>query len=117
MAGVGALVPTAREAGGLVAFFLICALSPFYFITALVADPTGSTAVITSYFPLTAPLVLVLRNALGALSPTEIGLSIVAMAAYIAIAFVLAVKLFELGALEYGQRLSLARILAKAKRL
>lgn len=115
MAGVGALVPTAREAGGLVAFFLICALSPFYFITALVADPTGSTAVITSYFPLTAPLVLVLRNALGALSPAEIGLSIVAMAAYIAIAFTIAVKLFELGALEYGQRLSLARILAKAK--
>jgi ABC-2 type transport system permease protein len=113
MAGVGAIVPTAREAGGLVAFFMICALSPFYFITALVADPTGPTAVITSYFPLTAPLVLVLRNALGALSPLEIATSIAALLAYIAIAFAIAVKLFRLGALEYGQRLSLSRLFAR----
>lgn len=113
MAGVGAIVPTAREASGLVAFFMISALSPFYFITALVAEPTGPTAVITSYFPLTAPLVLVLRNALGALSPVEIALSIVAMVAYIGIGFVIAVKLFRLGALEYGQRVSIRRLFAK----
>jgi ABC-2 type transport system permease protein len=113
MAGVGAIVPTAREASGLVAFFMISALSPFYFISALVADPTGPTAVITSYFPLTAPLVLVLRNALGALSPVEIAASIATMIAYIGIAFAIAVKLFRLGALEYGQRLSLSRLFAK----
>lgn len=113
MAGVGASVPTAREAGGLVAFFMICALSPFYFLMALVAEPTGATAIATSYFPLTAPLVLVLRNALGALSPVEIATSTLAMAAYIAIAFAGAVKMFELGALEYGQRLSFKRLFTK----
>ena len=112
MAGVGALVPTAREAGGFVAFFLISALSPFYFITALVAEPTGLTAVITSYFPLTAPLVLVLRNALGALSPLEIVTSIVVLIAYIAITFRIAMNLFELGALEYSQRLPIRRLFA-----
>jgi ABC-2 type transport system permease protein len=114
MAGVGAVVPTAREAGGFVAFFLISALSPFYFITALVADPTGPTAVITSYFPLTAPLVLILRNALGALSPLEMAGSIAALLLYIVIAFTVSVKLFELGALEYAQRLSLKRLFAKS---
>ena len=113
LAGVGAVVPTAREAGGLVAFFMICALSPFYFITALIAEPTGTTAVITSYFPLTAPLVLVLRNSLGALSPLEIATSIVAMITYIGLAFMGSVKLFEVGALEYGQRLSFQRVFAK----
>jgi ABC-2 type transport system permease protein len=115
MAGVGAVVPTAREAGGLVAFFLIAAFSPFYFISALVAEPDGPTAVITSYFPLTAPLVLVLRNALGGLPPIEIAASIVALLAYIAVTFLIAVKLFELGALEYAQRLSLRRLFAKAR--
>jgi ABC-2 type transport system permease protein len=113
MAGVGASVPTAREAGGLVAFFMICALSPFYFLMALVAEPTGATAILTSYFPLTAPLVLVLRNALGALSPLEMGLSMLALCAYVAIAFAGSVKMFELGALEYGQRLSFKRLFAK----
>jgi len=113
LAGVGAVVPTAREAGGLVAFFMICALSPFYFIMALIAEPTGTTAVITSYFPLTAPLVLVLRNSLGALSPLEIATSIVAMITYIGLAFMGSVKLFEVGALEYGQRLSFQRVFAK----
>jgi len=115
MAGVGAVVPTAREAGGLVAFFLICALSPFYFIAVLISEPDGATAVITSYFPLTAPLVLVLRNALGALSPLEVWSSIGAMLAYIAITFAISAKLFELGALEYGQRLSLKRLFAKSR--
>lgn len=115
MAGVGAVVPTAREAGGLVAFFMICALSPFYFFAALVAEPEGPTAVITSYFPLTAPLVLVLRNALGGLPPLEIATSVLALCAYVVLAFFLAVKLFELGALEYGQRLSLKRLFAKPK--
>ena len=113
LAGVGAVVPTAREAGGLVAFFMICALSPFYFIMALIAEPTGTTAVITSYFPLTAPLVLVLRNSLGALSPLEIATSIIAMITYIGLAFMGSVKLFEVGALEYGQRLSFQRVFAK----
>jgi len=113
MAGVGATVPSAREAGGLVAFFLISALSPFYFIMALIAEPTGTTAVITSYFPLTAPLVLVLRNSLGALSPLEIATSIIAMITYIGLAFMGSVKLFEVGALEYGQRLSFQRVFAK----
>jgi ABC-2 type transport system permease protein len=113
MAGVGAIVPTAREASGLVAFFLISALSPFYFIMALIADPTGPTAIFTSYFPLTAPLVLVLRNALGALSPPEIAASILALVIYIVLIFTGSVKLFELGALEYGQRLSFKRLFAK----
>jgi ABC-type Na+ efflux pump permease subunit len=71
--------------------------------------------VITSYFPLTAPLVLVLRNALGGLPPIEIAASIVALLAYIAVTFLIAVKLFELGALEYAQRLSLRRLFAKAR--
>ena len=115
MAGVGAVVPTAREASGLVAFFLISALSPFYFISALIAEPEGPTAVLTSYFPLTAPLVLVLRNALGGLPPLEVATSIAALLVYIGIAFLVAVKLFELGALEYGQRLSLKRLFAKPR--
>jgi len=36
-----------------------------------------------------------------------------AMLAYIAIAFIAAVKLFELGALEYAQRISFTRLFAK----
>jgi ABC-type Na+ efflux pump permease subunit len=53
--------------------------------------------VITSYFPLTAPLVLVLRNGARRALALEIALSITAMLAYIVIAFAIAVKLFRLG--------------------
>jgi hypothetical protein len=58
-------------------------------------------------------MLLVLRNALGALSPLEMGTSMIAMLAYIALAFMGSVKLFELGALEYAQRLSFKRLFAK----
>ena len=71
---------------------------------------------ILSYFPLTAPITLMIRNIFGTLDPTEgvIGLTIVFVAGIIAIN--LAVRIFRYGTLEYSKRLSLATIFGKKKK-
>lgn len=88
---------------------------PFWFMSLLII-PSGS-AIVTglSYFPLTAPFTLMIRNAAGTLPLNEalIGLSIVSIASIVAIS--LAVRIFRFGTLEYGSRLSLKSIFNSKK--
>lgn len=115
MIAAGSVMPSAQEAGGLTSVFLLIAISPTWFFANILADPSGPLAIGTSYFPYTAPLILMMRNTLGEITGWEIFLSIGAMSLYVAIVLYLAVKLFRLGAMEYNQKLSLKRIIFKNK--
>ncbi len=105
MVGTGSAMPTYREAQSFMTVFIMLSIFPIYFATLIVSDPTGTLAIFTSYFPFTSPLILLARNALGALEPLEIILSLVVLPLYIAGGFYLAFKLFELGSLEYYERI------------
>lgn len=110
MVGVGAAVPTFREAGSLSSVFIFAAIIPIYLAGSLIAEPSGSLALVFSYFPFTAPMILLFRNSLGELSLLEQGLGAAACILYVIISFVIAFKLFELGALEYHTKLSWKRL-------
>lgn len=116
MVGVGAAMPTYREAGGLSSVFIFAALIPVYLATSLIAEPSGTLAIFFSYFPFTSPLILLFRNALGELSGAEQLLGAVASIAYVAVSFILAFKLFEFGALEYHNRISLRNFIQNLSR-
>lgn len=106
MVGVGAAMPTYKEANGFASVFIMMSIFPIYFFALILAEPTGPLAIGLSYFPYTAPMILLLRNALGALPWYEVILSIVALALSImAIAFI-SYKMFEFGAMEYNQKVS-----------
>ena len=66
-----------------------------------------------SYFPLTAPIPLLLRNAVGNLPAHEavIAVAILAISAFVAV--VVAVKLFRYGAMQYDSKLSLSVLRAR----
>lgn len=104
MVGVGSLGTSYRDSQSLTSFFTVLSILPLYFITALINDPNGPIAVVFSYFPLSASMILVLRTAFGGIEPAEQLLGIVAVIIYTAISFWLAVKLFKLGALMYNRR-------------
>lgn len=110
MIGVGAIMPSAQEAGSLTGVFLLLAISPLWFMANILANPNGLLAVVASYFPYTAPLILLIRNTLGELGMGEIILSIGTMSIYVIAISYLAVRLFQLGAMEYHQKLSLKRV-------
>ncbi|MCA9392030.1 ABC transporter permease [candidate division WWE3 bacterium] len=110
MVGVGAAMPTYREAQQFSSIFIILAIMPVYFVTLIVTDPTGVVARVTSYIPLTSPLVLLGRSALGGLPAWEAIVGIVVNVAYVVGAFYLAFRLFEIGSLEFNQKLSIKRL-------
>lgn len=116
MVGVGAAMPTYRDAQSFSSVFVIASIFPIYFAALIVAEPNGLIAQITSYFPLTASLILLARNALGELGTFEIILSSILLVFYVIGGFYVANKLFELGSLEYNQKLSVQRIMGMWKK-
>jgi ABC-2 type transport system permease protein len=106
MVGVGAAMPTYREASSFASVFIIMSIFPIYFFPLILVEPTGLIANIVSYFPFTAPMILMLRNALGAITPIEIVISLVTLVGFIYLFAQLSYKLFEYGSLEYNQKIS-----------
>ncbi|MEI7604131.1 MAG: ABC transporter permease [bacterium] len=110
MVGVGAAMPTYKEASSFSSVFILLSILPIYLVGLIIADPNGLLSIITSYFPLTSAMVLLFRNALGELSLIELIFSGVVMILYVVFFFYLAYKIFELGSLEYNRKLSLQQI-------
>ena len=115
LVGIGAAMPTAKEANSFFGFIILLMIVPFWFISLLIIPSSSPVVTGLSYFPLTAPFTLMIRNAAGTLPMHEaiIGLAIVTVAGVIAIS--LAVKIFRYGTLEYGSRLSLKTIFGSKK--
>ena len=111
MVGVGSAMPTYQEASSFASIFIIMSIFPIYFFPLILVEPSGLIANIVSYFPFTAPMILMLRNALGAITPFEIVISFISLLFFIYIFAQLAYKLFEYGSLEYSQKISLKSFL------
>jgi len=106
MVGVGSVMPTYKEAQSFSSIFIIASIFPMYFFSILLQEPTGTISQIVSYFPLTAPMVLAARLTLDALTATEIVVSSALVILYVIGGFYVAFKLFELGSLEYNNKVS-----------
>jgi len=113
LVAIGAVAPTAKEAGGFFGVVMMFIFGPLYAVTLFVSSPDSPIVKFLSFFPLTAPIPLMLRNAVGNLSATDsiIGISILAISAVLALT--IAVRLFRFGVLEYSNRISLKVILQK----
>lgn len=113
LVAIGAATPTAKEAGGFFGLVMTLIFGPLYAVTLFISAPQSPLVQFLSFFPLTAPIPLMLRNAVGNLTIPEalIGIAILAISATIAL--MLAVRLFRYGALEYSRRLSLKEIFAR----
>lgn len=115
LVGIGAAMPTAKEANSFFGFIILLMIVPFWFISLLIVPNDSPVVTGLSYFPLSAPFALMIRNAAGTLPMIEgvIGLAIVTIAGVIAIS--LAVRIFRFGTLEYGNRISLKTVFGNKK--
>lgn len=115
LVAIGAAVPTAREAASFFGIIMMLIFGPLYAFTLFISAPNSPIVTFLSFFPLTAPIPLMLRNAVGNLSTTEalLGISILGVSAAIALA--VAIRLFRYGALEYSKRLSLSSLFTNKK--
>lgn len=116
MVGVGAIAPSYKEAQSMSSVFIIFSILPIYFFSIILSDPNGLVAQITSYFPFTAAMILLLRSAIGELSVMETIISSSVLILYAVISFWIAIKFFEIGALQYNRKLSVKEVLGVFKR-
>jgi ABC-2 type transport system permease protein len=111
LVGFGSLFPSAQEAGRYLGLCIISAFLPIYAIGYIINSTHTLIVDIFTFFPLTAPTTLLIRNAIGTLPGGEAlaAVAVVAVCAVIAIAF--AMRAFRYGAMEYGRRISIKEIL------
>jgi len=115
LVAIGAIAPTAKEAGSFFGVIMIFLFGPLYAVTLFVSMPNSPIVKFLSFFPLTAPIPLMLRNAVGNLSIPDALIGIVILAISSVLALSIAVRLFRHGVLQYSSRLPLSVLLNKSR--
>lgn len=110
---IGAAMPTAKEAGSFFGTAMIFLFGPLYAAPLFITSPESLVVQVLSYFPLTAPIPLLLRNAVGNLSVLEAGIAIAIMTVTAAVVIAIGVRIFRFGALEYSRKLSVKEVIGR----
>ncbi|RKR76060.1 ABC transporter permease [Frondihabitans australicus] len=117
LVAVGAIMPTAKEAGQIFGVMMALIFVPFYAVALIVSDPHALIVQIFTFFPYSAPVTAMLRNGLGSLDPVSAVIVIAEQFILGGIVLRLAVRLFRYGSIEYSRKVSLRTILpARARR-
>jgi ABC-2 type transport system permease protein len=93
---------------------LIFLMIPMVMINLFVSSPDSAVSVILSYFPLTSPIVMLIRVLVSPPAPWEIGLSYAILLASIWAAARIAAKVFRIGILMTGKKRKLGEIVTWA---
>jgi ABC-2 type transport system permease protein len=110
---IGSAVPTAKEASGFMGLIMMLIFGPLYAASLFVSAPDSPFVIFMSLFPLTAPIPLLLRNAVGNLTGWEVAVAIPLLALSSVCVLYLAVRVFRYGVLEYSRKLSLKEIFSR----
>jgi ABC-2 type transport system permease protein len=113
LVAIGASVPTAKDAGPFFGLAVGLMFAPLYAASVIVSSPDQMIVKVFSFFPLTAPVTLLLRNALGSLSPAQSATGIVILLVSAVIALWLAVRMFQRGTFAYDKRLGVKEIFGR----
>jgi ABC-2 type transport system permease protein len=104
MAGTGILGNSPQESGQLSAFWTLLSMIPMFLLAPISEAPNSWLARGLSWFPLTAPVTMLLRITSGQTPWVDVGISIVVLVVSIYLAVKGAAKMFRAAALMYGKR-------------
>lgn len=107
MAGIGAVTGSEQESRAFAGIFGFVTAIPFFFIFAFFDNPNGPIPVFLTLFPLTSPMVVILRSAFTSIPPLELIAAFVILLITTLIIMWIAARIFRLSLLMYGKRPSL----------
>lgn len=110
MAAVGATVTEAREGQQVTGLITLPVMLPFFLFAVLLNNPNGPIAVAFSFFPLTAPLTLIIRSGFAEVPTWQLAVSLLILVLSAVGSLWLAGQIFRLGMLRYGQRVRLREV-------
>jgi len=113
MAAIGSTMTEVREAQQVSGLISLPMMIPYYISSTIMMNPNGILAVVLSYFPLTAPITILMRSAFTVVPVWELAINITLLVAFAIFAIWFAGKAFRLGMLQYGKKLSIKEIFRK----
>jgi ABC-2 type transport system permease protein len=113
MAAIGSTMTETREAQQVSGLFSLPIMIPYYLASSIMMNPNSTLAVALSYFPLTAPITILMRMAFTVVPVWQLAINIGILVAFAALAIWFAGRAFRLGMLQYGKKLSFKEILRK----
>ena len=114
MTATAAAAPSSKEANSFSSVFFIGAFIPFYFITVIATDPENPIVSFLTYFPLTSPVVNLVRNTVDNLGFAQSWLSLAVMTIFMIFSIWIAIRAFKLGALEFNQTIKLSKLFKRS---
>ena len=99
---VGSLVSTARDASSFIGPAIVGMVFPLYFMQLFLAAEPNMVVYFLTYFPLSAPIALMLRSGFGTLGTVEFVIGLVEVSALAVVMTMLAVKTFQKNAINFG---------------
>ena len=116
MTGTGALGTNARESQQLATIWsMLTIMPPAFTWMGILDNPTGTLARILGWFPLTAPITMMLRLGTGKVPWWDVLVSIVLLCGGVVLALRVSGGLFRLGLLMYGKRPTLREIVRQLR--
>jgi ABC-2 type transport system permease protein len=113
LVALGAAMPTAKDAGPIFGGLITLIFIPFYVIPLIISNSNAPIVQVFSYFPYSAPVTAMLRNAFGTLPLWQATIIIVELFILAALVLRLAVRLFRYGSIEYSRKLSIREIFSR----
>jgi ABC-2 type transport system permease protein len=104
MAVAGSIGTTQRESQQISSIFSLAAAVPWMTIGFIINNPNSTLAVVLSYIPLTAPVMMFIRLGFGQVPISQIAISLVLLLAGMALSLWAGAKVFRVGLLMYGKR-------------
>lgn len=111
MGSVGALGTNMQESQQMAGIFSLMASVPFMLAGVVFSNPNGTIVRVLSWFPLTAPTMMMLRLPMAEVPVLDIVGSLVMVALAVPAILWLGAKIFRMGLLMYGKRPSVIEIL------
>jgi ABC-2 type transport system permease protein len=115
LVAIGAIMPTAKDAGSWFSALIILMIVPLYAVSLVISEPQNPVVQLFTYFPYSAPITAMLRNAFGSLEVWEAAIVIVELFLLSAVVLQLAVRLFRYGSIEYTSKVSFKTVFSRSK--
>jgi ABC-2 type transport system permease protein len=111
MAGIGAVTGSEQESRQIAGLFGFIVAIPFFFIFTFFEDPNGTIPVFLTLFPLTSPMVVILRASFAAIPAWQIALSVGLLLLTSLLVAWASARIFRWSLLMYGKRPSFRMLL------
>lgn len=98
---IGAFTPNAKDASNFMAPVILGTVFPFYFMSVFLAGEVTFVLEFLTFFPLSAPMSLMLRNTLGTLSLPELIIGLIEIASISILMIYLTMKTFQKNAINF----------------